>query len=61
MLTRVGEEFKVLKYTLKRLVCNEDDSHIQITAQPKQVEILADTLMFFKVNVAGKCVGKVQL
>jgi hypothetical protein len=59
MLIRVGEEFKALKYSLKCLVCNEDDSHILITAQPKQIEILADTLMFFKVNVAGRCAGKV--
>ena len=59
MLIRVGEEFKALKYSLKKLVCNEDDSHILITAQPKQIEILVDTLMLFKVNVAGKCAGKI--
>lgn len=35
------------------MVCSEEDAHIQLVGSQK-IEIVTDTLMYFKINVAKK-------
>jgi len=44
-----------MSYSLRRIVCAEEDSHIQISAGvATPTDVVADTLMFFKIYVANK-------
>ena len=44
-----------MNYQLRRLLCTRDDAHIQLIPNIDQnVEIIPNTYMFFKINVASK-------
>lgn len=47
-------EYSQMSYQLKRLVCSEEDSHLALTQVPLQLEIVPNTLMYFKVSVMNK-------
>jgi hypothetical protein len=44
-----------MNYRLRRLLCTRDEAHIQLNSNiDQQVEIIPNTNMFFKINVASK-------
>ena len=44
-----------MNYRLRRLLCTRDEAHIQLNTNiDQQVEIIPNTNMFFKINVASK-------
>lgn len=46
---------KAMTYSLRRIVCSEDDSHIVLsTGKDTLTDIVSDTNMFFKISVANK-------
>ena len=55
MIQKVNNECKAMTYSLRRIVCSEDDSHI-ILSSGREItqDIVSDTNMFFKINVANK-------
>ena len=55
MIEKVHQHYQAMVYSLRRIVCAEEDSHIQISSgQNAKMEIVADTLMFFKIKVTEK-------
>ena len=44
-----------MQYSLRRIVCSEEESHIVISSglNPK-LEVVADTMMYFKVRTLDK-------
>ena len=55
MLKKAQIDYKALNYSLRRIVCNEDESHIVLaTGVPNQVDVVKSTNMFFKVNMSGR-------
>ena len=54
-MQEVSKEYKAILYKLKRAVCTQEDAHIVLSAgRETNVDIVADTNMFFKVYVASK-------
>lgn len=52
VIEKVHQHYKAMAYSLKRIVCSEDESHIQIsTGLNAPIDVVADTLMFFKIKV----------
>lgn len=44
-----------MTYSLRRIVCSDEDSHIILSpGRENLTDIVRDTNMFFKINVAGK-------
>ena len=44
-----------MNYRLRRILCTRDEAHIQLSSNiDQQVEIIPNTTMFFKINVASK-------
>ena len=43
-----------MTYSLRRIVCGEEDSHIQLGSRDLLLDVVSATNMFFKVNVANK-------
>lgn len=44
-----------MTYSLRRIVCGEDDSHIVLSSgKDTLIDVVRDTNMFFKINVANK-------
>lgn len=55
MIAKVHMEYKSMTYTLRRLVCDEQESHIVIqTGSPLSIDVVKNTYMYFKINVLGK-------
>lgn len=50
-------------YKLRRIVCTQDDAHIVLqTGKDNNIDVIADTNMFFKVGVAFKVPpGRIQV
>jgi hypothetical protein len=43
-----------MTYSLRRIVCGEEDSHIQLGQRDFLLDVVRDTNMYFKINVANK-------
>jgi hypothetical protein len=51
----MNSSVKTMNYELRRLVCSQEEKHIlMIPGANQSVEIIPDTVMYFKVNVFGK-------
>jgi hypothetical protein len=55
MIGSIKSNIKTVQYELRRLVCGEDEAHIVLqTGREIVQEVVPETLMYFKINVANK-------
>lgn len=55
LIQKLQMDYKAMSYSLRRIVCSEEDSHIIITSSKDQLtDIVMETNMYFKVNVKNK-------
>ena len=63
MIEKVHQHYKAMAYSLRRIVCSEDESHIQInTGSNPLLDVVSNTLMHFKIKVLDKVApGRLQI
>lgn len=63
IIEKVHQNYKAMAYSLKRLMCREEDTHIQLTTgPPQQIDVIANTFMYFKISVQNKMPpGRLQI
>ena len=55
LISKVQMDCKAMSYSLRRIVCSDEDSHIILPpGRENLTDIVRDTNMFFKISVAGK-------
>ncbi len=62
IIQTIRNELKTAQYQLSRLVCADDETHIVLgSGRELSHEVVPNTYMYFKINVANKSLGRLLI